>query len=131
MGKLLYAIIKTARPRQWLKNVAIFSTILFTGKIFDPGFLAITIHAFIAFCFLSSSNYIFNDVLDAPKDRKHPFKKFRPVASGALPSSIAILTSLLFGLIGLVLSYSIGHSFFILASIFLVLSTATHYSSNS
>ena len=96
MDQLFYAILKTARPRQWLKNLAVFATILFTGNILDQKFLSPTIWAFISFCLLSSSNYIFNDVLDAPKDRKHPFKKFRPVASGLLTPKTAYITSILF-----------------------------------
>ncbi len=121
MGTVLYAILKTARPRQWLKNLALFTTILFTGHFFDPHALTLTLWGFVAFCLLSSSNYIFNDVLDAPHDRKHPFKKFRPVASGKLPIPVALFVSLLFGIVGLVISQSVGRPFFILAAIFLLL----------
>ncbi len=121
MGQLLYAILRSARPRQWLKNLAVFTTILVTGNAFAIRPLTITIWTFIAFCLLSSSNYIFNDVLDAPKDRKHPFKKFRPVASGKLSVPIAIGTSVLFGIMGLVISYSVGQAFFLLAIVFILL----------
>ncbi len=121
MGQLLYAILKTARPRQWLKNLAIFTTILFTGQIFSQGPLVKSAWGFVAFCLLSSSNYILNDILDAPADRKHPFKKFRPVASGILPVHVAILISILFGIVGLAISRNIGGSFFVFAIIFLLL----------
>ncbi len=121
MGKLLFAILKTARPRQWLKNVAVFTTILFTGVFFNPSIFQTTVWAFIAFCFLSSSGYIINDILDAPKDRKHPFKKFRPVASGALPIPIALLTSASFFVVGLTIATSINKSFLILCIVFVLL----------
>ncbi len=121
MGKILYAIFKTARPRQWLKNVAIFSTLLFTGTIFSPEHFLPTAVGFIVFCFLASSNYLINDVLDAPSDRKHPFKRFRPVASGSLPIPIALFASLLFMVAGLVLSYTLSVSFFFLSICFVVL----------
>ena len=121
MGKLLFAILKTARPRQWLKNVAVFTTILFTGVFFHPSIFQTTVRAFIAFCFLSSSGYIINDILDAPKDRKHPFKKFRPVASGALPIPIALLTSASFFVVGLTIATSINKSFLILCIVFVLL----------
>lgn len=121
MVKLLYAIIKTARPRQWLKNLAVFTTILFTGQFFNPEVFKVTLWAFVAFCLLSSSNYIANDILDAPKDRKHPFKKFRPVASGLLPVSLALIVSVASAFTGLLISYLIGNSFFILAVVFLLL----------
>lgn len=121
MDKLLYAVIKAARPRQWLKNLALFTTILFTGQIFESEYLGATIAAFIAFCMLSSSGYIINDILDAPKDRLHPFKKFRPVASGALPTKLAFFLSLLFVIIGLTISASVSQAFLLLAILFIIL----------
>jgi hypothetical protein len=121
MGKILYAIVKTARPRQWLKNIALFTTILFTGNIFDRQLVLASSAGFVSFCFLASSNYIFNDVLDAPSDRRHPFKKFRPVASGLLTVPVALGASLVFMLTGLLLAYSFGRAFFLLAVLFIVL----------
>ena len=93
MGKLLFAILKSARPRQWLKNVAVFTTILFTGQFFQPHLFWDTSWAFVSFCLLSSSGYIVNDILDAPKDRKHPFKKFRPIAMGTRSVPLALFLS--------------------------------------
>lgn len=124
MDKLLFAILKTARPRQWLKNIAIFTTILFTGKFFEPAIFWTTCWAFVAFCFLSSSGYMINDILDAAKDRKHPFKKFRPVASGALPVPVAFFSSAVLFFSGLLIAGSINKSFLILSVIFISLQYA-------
>jgi len=124
MGKLLFAILKTARPRQWLKNLAIFTAILFTGEFFVPSIFQTTCWAFIAFCFLSSSGYLINDILDAPKDRKHPFKKFRPIASGALPIPIAFFVSGMFFLVGMYIASSISKPFFVLSIVFIALQYA-------
>ncbi len=121
MGTILYGILKTARPRQWIKNLALFTTIVFTGRFFEVRAFQQSFLGFIAFCLLSSSNYVFNDVMDAPKDRKHPFKKFRPVASGKLPVRLALFVSLLFGVVGLLIAQTVGKPFFILAAIFLIL----------
>jgi decaprenyl-phosphate phosphoribosyltransferase len=121
MGEILYAIFKTIRPRQWLKNVALFTTIFFTGNLFDGKLLFQTCLAFIAFCLLASSNYIVNDILDAPSDRKHPFKKYRPIASGKLPVPIALGISALFVVVGLVISGMLGGTFLLLATIFVAL----------
>lgn len=121
MGQLLYAILKAARPRQWLKNLALFTTIFFTGQLFSPTLLTAAITGFIAFCMLASSNYIFNDVLDAPADRKHPFKKFRPVASGKLPIKTALLASLLLLVAGLAVAKLVGQSFFLFSLTFILL----------
>lgn len=121
MGQLLFAIFKTARPRQWLKNVAVFTTILFTGQLFVAKAFIATLWAFVAFCLLSSSSYIVNDILDAARDRKHPFKKFRPIASGKLPIGIAWCVAILFFVIGMGISIYLGMSFFILAVVFMIL----------
>lgn len=118
MGQLLYAIFKAARPRQWLKNLALFTTVFFTGQLFRQHLFLNSFYGFIAFCFLASSNYIFNDVLDAPADRRHPFKKFRPVASGKLPIPVALFTSLTFLVVGLVVAHSIGQAFFVFGVLF-------------
>jgi len=121
MGELLYAIFKTARPRQWLKNLALFTTILFAGQLFNAQLMKASVWGFVSFCLLSSSNYIFNDVLDATHDRKHPFKKFRPVASGKLPAWLAVLVSAGCVIVGLGIAKSLGHSFFVLAVVFILL----------
>lgn len=121
MGKLLFALVKTARPRQWLKNLALFTTIIFTGQLFSPTAVWASIWGFFAFCLLSSSNYIFNDVLDANKDRRHPFKRFRPVASGALPVPVALTASVALCISGLMIAASLGNAFFILSLGFILL----------
>ncbi|MBI2404970.1 decaprenyl-phosphate phosphoribosyltransferase [Candidatus Gottesmanbacteria bacterium] len=124
MDQFLYTIIRAARPRQWLKNLALYVTILFTGQLFAPRAFTITTWGFIAFCLLSSSNYIFNDILDAPRDRKHPFKKFRPVASGKLPVNGALALSALFVIVGLLMSRFIGPTFLAMAIAFILLQYA-------
>ncbi|MBI3342857.1 UbiA prenyltransferase family protein [Candidatus Gottesmanbacteria bacterium] len=124
MGQLLFALLKSVRPRQWLKNFALFTTILFTGQLFNGDLLWRTFIAFTVFCLLSSSNYIFNDILDAPKDRKHPFKRFRPIARGTLPMGYAKLLSASLGIIGVWLASTLGSLFFVFALVFLAVQYA-------
>jgi decaprenyl-phosphate phosphoribosyltransferase len=119
--QILYAILKTVRPRQWLKNIALFTTIFFTGYLFNGKYLFQSSLGFVVFCLLASSNYIVNDILDAPSDRKHPFKRFRPVASGKLPVPVALGVSAGFLLIGLYISSTLGGTFLLLATIFVAL----------
>lgn len=121
MGKLLFAIFKTARPRQWLKNAAVFTVVLFAGQLFNTGVFWSSFLAFTVFCLLSSSSYFINDILDAPRDRKHPFKKFRPVASGVLPVPLAIIIAVALLIGGIALAQTLGHAFFLLAIIFVIL----------
>jgi 4-hydroxybenzoate polyprenyltransferase len=86
----LYLLLRTARPRQWIKNTAIFASLVFSGMFFYnpadslPYGVTVTI-AFLIFCLLTSSVYIINDIIDKDADRNHPFKKKRPIASGSLP----------------------------------------------
>ena len=85
----IYQIIRTARPRQWLKNLSIFAAPIFAGSLFVDEKIMMLVQAFIAFCLLSSGAYFLNDIIDAPKDRQHPIKKNRPIASGKLSGGFA------------------------------------------
>jgi 4-hydroxybenzoate polyprenyltransferase len=89
MFNTIYQIIRTARPRQWLKNFSVFAAPLFAGKMLDDTVLVQSIGAFVAFCLMSSASYFLNDTVDAPKDRLHPIKKNRPIASGKLSTTLA------------------------------------------
>ncbi len=85
----LYLLLQTMRPKQWTKNLIIFAGIIFARKIFADGYLLQTLFAFAAFCLLSGSGYIINDLLDLENDRAHPDKQHRPLASGRLSASLA------------------------------------------
>lgn len=122
MIKTLFYLFKAMRPRQWLKNLAVFASIIFTGQLFEPAFFAISIKAFFIYCLVASSNYLINDVMDAAKDRKHPFKRLRPVASGKLPIPIATVTAAIMLLLGLGASATINTPFFLTTLLFGVLS---------
>lgn len=99
-----YYVLKTARPRQWMKNIALYASLVFSGFFFYtpqetfPYFVTVTF-AFAIFCFLTSSVYIINDIVDVEADRKHPFKRKRPIAAGDLPIPIAIFAAIGFLLI--------------------------------
>lgn len=84
-------IIQLLRPKQWIKNLFIFASILFSGLLTDLGTLLINIEAFIAFCLISSCVYIINDISDVEADRAHKKKRFRPIASGDVTISEARL----------------------------------------
>lgn len=76
--------IKLIRPFHWVKNLLIFVPLFFSGQFMDPHKLGILCLGFVSFSFIASSVYIINDIQDAEKDRKHPKKKFRPIASGKI-----------------------------------------------
>lgn len=110
MVKTFFLIIKSARPTQVLKNLSLFTGIIFSGWFFIPEKFFTVLLAIIIFSILASSVYIFNDILDAPTDKLHPLKRKRPIASGKLPISIALF----FAIFGFVTSLflSVGISFF-------------------
>jgi decaprenyl-phosphate phosphoribosyltransferase len=93
---MIKAIIKEARPNQWTKNVLVFAAPGALGVLTQWEPLWKTLVMFIAFCLVASGTYFWNDIQDVEQDRLHPKKKFRPIASGAIPLPIArVIGSLL------------------------------------
>lgn len=97
---LIIGIVKTARPQQWLKNIALYAALVFSGFFFynpvdAPPYLTTVTFAFIVFCILTSSIYFINDIIDYEADKKHPYKKNRPIAAGILPKPLAMGIALL------------------------------------
>jgi 4-hydroxybenzoate polyprenyltransferase len=106
------ALFVALRPRQWTKNLLVFAGLLFSGGLLDLAALGRATLAFLLFCLLSGGIYLINDVVDADRDRSHPQKRYRPVASGLLPWRVALATgvTLLIGasLAGFALSIPFG-----------------------
>jgi decaprenyl-phosphate phosphoribosyltransferase len=122
----LFLIIKTARPRQWIKNLALFAPLLFSGLLFssttgEASYFGIVCYTFVVFSFLTSSVYIINDIIDYPADKQHPFKKKRPIASGKLAVPVAIFAAIVGLSTAFFLSLSLPFFFRILAMFYLVL----------
>lgn len=114
-------IFKAIRPRQWIKNLAIFAPIVFTGQLFNIEALNLTFFAFLAFCFISSASYLINDILDIERDLLHPFKKLRPIASGKIKKWQAVIFALILFIIGIIISFQINLLFFGVAVFYSVL----------
>jgi decaprenyl-phosphate phosphoribosyltransferase len=117
--ELFISLLKTVRPRQWLKNLALFAALIFSGLLFTPGYFILVLNAVFVFTILASCTYVFNDILDIESDKKHPFKKKRPIASGKLPLPLAVFFLISGLIIGLYLSYSLGFFFFIIILVYL------------
>jgi decaprenyl-phosphate phosphoribosyltransferase len=88
-GTLAGAILATARPRQWAKNVLVFGAPATGSVLFEPAALLSTLAAFVSFCLVASSAYIVNDLVDAGADRRHPTKRHRPIAAGRISRRLA------------------------------------------
>ncbi len=85
----LRAAIKTGRPQEWIKNVFVFAGLLFSRKFNQPPDVLAAVLTFVAFCWISSAGYYVNDLVDVELDRKHPKKRFRPLAAGELSERTA------------------------------------------
>lgn len=119
MSNILFKSLKLMRPKQWIKNFAVFAAIVFTGQLFNsPAFFKVVI-AFIVFCGLSSAVYVINDIFDIQKDRMHPFKRFRPLANGDLSIIYALFIFLVLCLGSLALSMFVNGTFLLLVIVYL------------
>jgi len=126
MRDVIRHIIVASRPRQWLKNLALFIPLVMYGRVFSfDRALEVGLGA-VAFSFLSSSNYIVNDLLDIASDRLHPFKKHRPIANEDLTYNQALGSALFFGIVGFGIAFILGGQFLLFAFLFVFL----HYLSN-
>jgi 4-hydroxybenzoate polyprenyltransferase len=87
-------VLRLLRPRQWTKNALLFAALVFAEKLFDADALLRASLAFVSFCLAASSAYVVNDWIDAPRDREHPEKRKRPIASGEVGRGAALLLAL-------------------------------------
>ncbi len=90
----LRGLIRTMRPSQWTKNLFVFIPILFDRQLGQIEALARVVAAFALYCLMSSAVYVLNDIVDVERDRLHPRKKHRAIASGQLPMPIAIFAAI-------------------------------------
>lgn len=116
-----YNILRLLRPRQWIKNFAIFAAIVFSGQLFNNLALIPVIFGFFVFCGISSATYIINDIFDIKNDRMHPFKRFRPIAHGDVSLSLAVALALLLIVFSLGLAAMINFTFFLFIIIYLLI----------
>src|SRR5688572_25261841 len=98
------ALIRTARPKQWSKNVLVFAAPAAAGVLDEPDQVIRTLVAFVAFCLAASGTYFFNDALDAHVDRLHPMKQFRPVAAGFISERLAKVIAGILVLLGILVA---------------------------
>jgi 4-hydroxybenzoate polyprenyltransferase len=115
------ALLKNMRPKQWAKNVLIFAGLVFDRQLTVLPALHSTLIGFGLFCLLTSSIYLINDLIDLQADRKHPKKKHRPLASGALPVWLAQLAAAVFLATALIGGYTLSPVFALLCLLYIVL----------
>jgi decaprenyl-phosphate phosphoribosyltransferase len=97
-------LFRQARPKQWVKNLLVFAAPGAAGVIDNGPSLWRTVVTFVAFCLASSGTYFWNDLFDMESDRNHPTKRYRPIASGAIPIPMGRLVGTILLLVGIGLS---------------------------
>lgn len=116
-----YDVLRLLRPRQWIKNLAIFAAVVFAGQLFNPNAFNPTVLGFIVFCAVSSATYIINDLFDIQNDKMHPFKKFRPLPHGDVSPTLAGFLAIIFIIFSLALSLQVNTTFFLFILVYLLL----------
>ncbi|MGC9333000.1 MAG: UbiA family prenyltransferase, partial [Anaerolineae bacterium] len=89
----IYGLLRTLRPKQWIKNGFVFAALVFDQKLTNWELLGQTIAAFILFCMISSTVYIINDLADLEKDKQHPKKRRRALPAGQLKPWFAVVSA--------------------------------------
>lgn len=120
----LKALLEAMRPKQWAKNIFVFAPLVFDLKLFHPIYLARTIAGFFLLCLISGAVYLINDLVDAEKDRQHPRKRNRPIASGRLSPRLALAAAILIPLVGLPLGFYLDPLFGAILAAYFVLQIA-------
>jgi 4-hydroxybenzoate polyprenyltransferase len=117
-------IILSLRPKQWSKNLIIFAGLVFSQNLLNINYLGRSVAAFFIFCLLSGAVYIINDIIDREQDKRHPVKSKRPIASGTLNVSSAIIFAVIFTIASLIFAYLINLPFFLVAFAYFLLMLA-------
>jgi len=115
---MLYLLLVSMRPHQWVKNLFVLMPLLFGKKLGDLDAIEQILLACVSFCLISSSLYILNDIIDAAADRAHPEKCHRPIASGALPWPIAGIGAGVVLIVSICIASALGLQFLILIGVY-------------
>ena len=116
----LRGLVRTARPRQWVKNVLVLAAPLAGQRLGEPSVLADVGVAFVAFCLAASSVYLLNDALDVEADRAHPVKRARPIAAGVVGVRAAYATCAATGMASLLVAAIASPALVVLMAVYLV-----------
>ncbi|HLE27300.1 MAG TPA: decaprenyl-phosphate phosphoribosyltransferase [Anaerolineales bacterium] len=117
---MLPLLLEAMRPKQWAKNGVVFAALIFDVQLFQPTPLLRTLAGFGLMCLLSSAVYLVNDLADLEKDRQHPQKRNRPLASGRLSKNVAAAAAVVLPLVALPLGFLLDWRFGLLALTYLV-----------
>jgi len=118
---MIIALLETMRPKQWAKNVFVFTALVFDRKLLNLSAFLATLAGAAIFSLIASAVYIFNDIADSESDKQHPTKKDRPIASGKLPLKAAWTAAIILLLIALPLAFLLDPAFLAICLVYFVL----------
>ncbi len=118
---MLRPLLQSLRPHQWTKNLVVFAALGLSKHLFEAEPLVRSLLAFLIFCGLSGTVYLVNDIADVERDRLHPRKRLRPIASGVLALRTAALFALVLGLGSLAGAAQLSRGFLVCAALYLAL----------
>jgi decaprenyl-phosphate phosphoribosyltransferase len=121
---MILSLLKASRLHQWIKNLFVAVPLVFAQRIKDPTAVVRTIIAVACFCLLSSAVYLLNDLVDIERDRAHPLKRRRPIASGALPIPVARAAAAAFAVISIGVAGGLSPLLGVVAASYLALNIA-------
>lgn len=121
---MLKGIIKEMRIHQWIKNAFVLIPLVFDRQLFLLEPFTRTIVGFFLFCFVSSSVYLINDILDIEADRAHPKKKYRPIASGVIPISLAVMIAVILVMGSFIGAFFLSKPFLIILALYFFINLA-------
>ena len=126
-GRHLPPIVRALRPVQWSKNLLVFAALLFSLNVFDFTKFAQAVGAFVVFCAISSAIYLLNDVRDRELDAHHPVKRMRPIASGQVDPTTALVLAVVLAAGGIVGGYLIDPELTLVVAAYLALMISYSY----
>ncbi|MCK5218021.1 decaprenyl-phosphate phosphoribosyltransferase [bacterium] len=118
------ALFQLMRPKQWTKNLVVFAGLVFSANFFNAGMLIRVVQAFAIFCLAAGAIYIFNDIRDVEKDRRHPEKKHRPLAAKKIKAGTAAIAGVFLMLASLVWGLALSWMFALAVVIYILLNIA-------
>src|SRR5690554_524410 len=126
--RMARGIIGTLRPHQWVKNLFVLAPLFFSKSFMAPDKAVLALAAGLLFCAAAGTVYLFNDIFDIEKDRRHPTKRSRPIPSGELPVSVARAAAIVLGIGTIAGSFALGVPVGITVTLYLVMNFAYSFS---
>jgi 4-hydroxybenzoate polyprenyltransferase len=120
----LRAVIRELRPKQWLKNGLVLFALVYALQITNIPLLIEAVLAFGAFCAISSAGYLVNDLRDADLDRRHPTKRFRPIASGQVSAQLGSILAVVLSIVGFGLAALVGPAFIVVCVMYVAITVS-------